>query len=294
MKPEQMLVGDSDAVVKLRREVQKVGARKDNVLIEGERGSGRTTVARILHGLSAARGELVELVPLGASDQSTGDALTRAGTGATLLVCDVCEFPYLHQAMTAAFIRAAVAKRGPRIIVTVTGDFEEAAGSGRIHPELAAAAAKFARIAVPPLSRRVPDIPLLAAAFVQAAAAATGGKPRVIRPATEDFLKRRTWKGNVRELKAVIERAAMESGGEELELPTDLVDEAAQLRGIISNIGDRRRFSFDKSLSNLEKTLIERALREVSANQSHAAEILNLSEANLRYRMKKFRIRTGA
>ena len=59
------------------------------------------------------------------------------------------------------------------------------------------------------------------------------------------------------------------------------------------NIGDRRRFSFDKSLSNLEKTLIERALREVSANQSHAAEILNLSEANLRYRMKKFKIRSG-
>jgi len=42
---------------------------------------------------------------------------------------------------------------------------------------------------------------------------------------------------------------------------------------------------------NLEKTLLERTLAEVSLNQSRAAEILNLSEANLRYRMKKFKIR---
>jgi DNA-binding NtrC family response regulator len=195
--------------------------------------------------------------------------------------------------MIAAAVHGGGAKRGPRVIVTIAGEFEEAVDSKRLHPDLAAITGKYHRLCVPPLSKRVADIPLLADAFVKGAAAAANRPPKAIKPATEDFLKRRTWKGNVRELKAVVERATMESEGDELDLPTELIDETAQLRGIISNIADRRRFSFDKSLSNLEKTLIERTLREVSANQSHAAEILNLSEANLRYRMKKFKIRGG-
>jgi DNA-binding NtrC family response regulator len=294
MKPEQMLTGDSESVTRLRKEIQKAAARRDNVVIEGERGSGRTTVARILHALSSPRGELIEIVPQGASDDTIGEALAKTGNGATLLVADAAELPYLHQAMIAAALHVGAGKRGPRVILTIAGEFGAAADSKRLHPELAALAAKFHRMCVPPLSKRITDIPALSDAFVKAAAAAANTPPKSIGPATEDFLKRRTWKGNVRELKAVVERAAMESEGEELDLPTELVEETAQLRGIIANIAERRRFSFDKSLSNLEKTLIERALREVSANQSHAAEILNLSEANLRYRMKKFKIRGGA
>jgi DNA-binding NtrC family response regulator len=293
MKPEQMLTGDSDAIVKLRKEIQRAATRRENILIEGERGSGRTTVARLVHALSAPRGDLIQILPQGASDDTIAETLALTCNGATLLVSDAADLPYVHQAMITGVIRGGAGKRGPRVILTVAGDFDDASKCKALHPGLAAIAARFHRISVPPLSRRVPDIPLLADAFVKAAAAAANAAPKVIKPATDDFLKRRTWKGNVRELKAVVERAAMESSGEELELPTELVDETSQLRGILSNIAERTRFSFDKSLSNLEKTLIERALREVSANQSHAAEILNLSEANLRYRMKKFKIRGG-
>jgi DNA-binding NtrC family response regulator len=293
MKPEQMLTGDSDALAKLRREIQKTAVRRDNILIEGERGSGRSTVARLVHALSSPRADLVQILPHGASDEAVAETLAKMCNGATLLVPDAADLPYVQQAMIAGALHGAAGKRTPRAILTVAGDLDDATESKALHPVLAALAVRFHRITVPPLSKRVSDIPLLAEEFVKAAAAAANSEPKVIKPATEDFLKRRTWKGNIRELKAVVERAAMESEGAELELPTELIDEASQLRGILSNIADRTRFSFDKSLSNLEKTLIERALREVSANQSHAAEILNLSEANLRYRMKKFRIRGG-
>ncbi len=108
-----------------------------------------------------------------------------------------------------------------------------------------------------------------------------------------DFLVRREWKENVRELKSVVERAVFSSSSDYLELPESLIDEYAQLEGIISNIKAKQAFSFDKSLYNLEKRLIERVLDSVGNNQSKTASILKLSEANLRYRLKKFHIPTS-
>ncbi|HLF13401.1 MAG TPA: helix-turn-helix domain-containing protein [Bacteroidota bacterium] len=291
MKPEQLLVGESDVIVKLRKDLPKFALRKDNLLIEGERGTGKTTVARILLMLSPPRGEMVEINPHGAGDIAVGKALGRIGEAALLLIPDIGEFSFLHQSMIASSIRPQAGKRGPRVIATVTGGLDELVESKKMLRDLAAMVDQFSHVGIPPLSRRVNDIPLLADAFARNAAAAANRAPVVIETGTADFLRRRTWKGNVRELKFVVERAVMESAGGVLELPTDLVDEATQLRGILSNIGDGKRFSFDKSLLNLEKTLLERTLAEVSLNQSRAAEILNLSEANLRYRMKKFKIR---
>ncbi len=291
MKSEELLIGESDAIIRLRKDLPKYAARKDNILIEGEPGSGKCTVARMLHGLSSARGDMLEIGPHGADDATLGAALGKGGGCSTLLIQDVGEYSFLHQSMIASFIRAQASKRGPRVIVTVADAPGELAASNSMLGELATMLGKFIRVAIPPLSKRVNDIPLLAQSFMRNAASVTGHGPKTMENGILDFLRRRTWKGNVQELKSVVEKAVLESEGAALELPAELVDEAAQLRGILSSIGEKKRFSFDKALSNLERTLIERTLAGVSGNQSHAAEILNLSEANLRYRMKKFKIR---
>lgn len=201
------------------------------------------------------------------------------------------ELSFLHQSLLSTLITGRQGKKSPRVIVTVGGEMEDLVESRKLLKDLAVVVERYYQIEVPPLSRRTGDIPLLIDAFMRNACLGTNMNLKTIDINVLDFLTRRTWKANVRELKAVVERAVMESRGEEIELPSELVDETTQLVGILSNIGDKKRFSFDKSLSNLEKTLIERTLSLVSFNQSHAADILNLSEANLRYRIKKFKIK---
>jgi DNA-binding NtrC family response regulator len=291
MKLEQILIGDSQAVSKLRKDLPKIAAKRESVIIIGEPGTGKATIARIIHGLSSPRCELVEINPHGISDAALCDALEGLKDPAILFLPDLGEFSFLQQSMLATAAGGRNGKRGLRIIATASGDPSGMVAARKLLPELGKTVDRWLHIELPPLSRRVEDIPLLVDAFIRNACVATNTGAKAIDMTTVDFLKRRTWKGNVRELKSVVEKAAMESPGDRVELPTSLIDESAQLSGIIAHIREKKRFSFDKSLLNLEKTLIERTLELVSFNQSHAADILNLSEANLRYRMKKFKIK---
>ncbi len=291
MKIEQMLIGESDAIVKLRKELPRIAAKKDNVLITGEPGTGKTTVARLINGLAGGKTTLVELNPHGITDHAFREAVDGLKESSVLLVPNLAEFSFLHQSLLCGVVTGRAGKKAPRVIVTVGGELGELVESRKLLKELSTIIERYYQVEVPPLSRRTGDIPLLIDAFMRNACLGTNMNLKTIDINILDFLTRRTWKANVRELKAVVERAVMESRGDEIELPSELIDETTQLVGILSNIGDKKRFSFDKSLSNLEKTLIERTLALVSFNQSHAADILNLSEANLRYRIKKFKIK---
>ena len=126
--------------------------------------------------------------------------------------------------------------------------------------------------------------------FIKAACESMNMELKAIDVNSLDFLVRREWTGNVAELRSVVESTVLTSHDGTLALPESLVNEQLQLESMVKNIRQKRAFPFDSSLSNLEKTLIEKALDVVDYNQTRAAEILNLSEANLRYRLRKFHI----
>ena len=101
-------------------------------------------------------------------------------------------------------------------------------------------------------------------------------------------LEKSSWPGNIRELAKVVGKGALVSKGNELELPDDYLNEHQHLQDAIENITAGKAFEMDKSLWLIEKLLIERLLGVTQNNQSHAAAAIGLSEANFRYRLKKF------
>ena len=208
----------------------------------------------------------------------------------TLIIQRIEEFSFLEQTLVNKFILQGKRDQSPRVIVTATKEMERLYKDGKILDTLYETLLKFERAEIPGLNRRTEDIPLLVDFFVKNACRGLAVKPKVLDINTLDFLIRREWKENIRELKYVMEQAATSSQEDVLELPRHIVDEFAQLEGMIVNIREKKSFSFDKSLSNLEKTLIEKALDVVGNNQRKAAAVLDVSESNLRYRLKKFKI----
>jgi DNA-binding protein Fis len=75
-------------------------------------------------------------------------------------------------------------------------------------------------------------------------------------------------------------------------MPGDYLNEHQHLQNAIENITAAKSFDLDKSLWLIEKLLIERLLSVTKDNQSKAAQVMSLSEANFRYRLKKFEIKS--
>ena len=286
----ETLIGTSAAVKKLRRELAKHAAGKKHLLLIGEKGTGKATFARLLH-QSGKGGEMQTLHPATINEVKLEGAWTRQFSAATtLLVNGLDEFTFLDQAAILNLVRTLPSKPYRRVIISLQEPAETLRRKKKLVDASKEVFASFDDVEFPNLKERAEDIPHLIEHFVASASRELGKEVRVIDINTMDFLSRRSWSVNIRELKSVVEQAVFTSGDAMIELPRHLVDEYSQLEGMIAKIKDKKSFLFDESLSNLEKTLIERALEIAGFNQSKAAGLLNLSEANLRYRLRKFHI----
>jgi len=291
MELEALFVGESESIRKLRKEIVRLGKVERNLLLVGERGVGKATIARLIHKQVESKGPLVMLDPF-TSTESDVRGIAEAGSvkPSILLIRDVEEFSFLLQTEIQKLIGQLPRRPSVRIIATVKKGVRELYENQKLIEGLCAVLAEFETVGVPPLSQRQEDIPLLVEHFTKKACDGVGARLKALDINTLDFLTRREWRENVSELKFVIEKAVVTSDNQLIELPEYMRDEQAQLHGILALIKGKKPFSFDKSLANLERTLIEKALEVTGYNQSNAAKILNLSEANLRYRLKKFHL----
>ncbi|MBI4548221.1 MAG: sigma-54-dependent Fis family transcriptional regulator [Ignavibacteriae bacterium] len=291
MNLESLLIGESSTIKRLRKEIPKLGRSQKHLLIKGEPGTGKASLAKLIHQASNSRGSLVVLSPQAVSEQEINQSFDQSTKGASrVLIQNIEEFSYLAQSAIQSSIEKLPKKPFVQVIVTTKGNLGELQREGKIMPELYQLLKDFETIVMPPLRQRVEDISLLIEHFTKVACQSLGVKLKLIDINTLDFLVRREWKENIQELKSVVEQAVFMSEGKEIELPEYLYDEQTLVGEMMASIRARRAFRFDKSLANLEKTLIERTLDSVGFNQVRAAEILNLSEANFRYRLKKFKI----
>ncbi|HKY37786.1 MAG TPA: helix-turn-helix domain-containing protein [Polyangiaceae bacterium] len=274
----QIMVGESQAVIDLRRVMQRLLASPQTaVLVKGEPGSGKRTFARALHVESRRAGKFLELI-----EPKSLDAIRDGGGSAlpaTVYLGDLARISAPMQGRLQRLIenRTAYATSPPRFVATVLGDVESAIRTGNLRPSLLY---RFSvTLDIPPLRERLEDIPLLANNLVARHARKHGLRRPRLSPEALRALRERSWPGNVRELGNALESAVLHAKSGTLEV-TDLP--AYEPSGI--------QFRLPPSgldLEELEREVLSQALRLARGNRTRAASLLGLTRDQVRYRLSK-------
>jgi len=183
-----------------------------------------------------------------------------------------------------------------RIVTATNRDLEKAIADGEFRDDL------YYRInaitlVVPPLRARGGDIMLLARHFLDYYRQQYGFPPKVLSPEAEEALLAYSWPGNVRELAHVIERAALLHAGPVVNVEQLGLNREQRPEPILVTSDGSVQVDFAAGpivLENVERALIQEALRASSWNRARAAELLGISRETLRYRLEKFDLRPPA
>jgi transcriptional regulator with GAF, ATPase, and Fis domain len=230
------MVGTSEPLQKLFRDIDRVAPTKANVLITGESGTGKELVSRALHRLSprhdgpfvkvncaAMPRDLIESELFGHERGAfTGAHGSKRGLfeqahGGTLFLDEIGDMDLSAQAKVLRVLQNGELSRvgsehvmhvDVRILAATNKDLGREVAAQRFREDLFFRLEVFP-IHVPALRERPSDIPLLAEAFVESFCKENGLRTKRIDPAFFQALQQRSWPGNVRELKNVVERAAI-------------------------------------------------------------------------------------
>jgi two-component system NtrC family response regulator len=309
---EREVISVSPAMKQVLSIADRVAGTDATVLITGESGTGKEAVARRIHvrsrraegpfvavNCAAIPGELLESELFGhARGAFTGAVRDRAGrfrqaAGGTLFLDEVGEIPLLLQAKLLRVLqeRAVDVVGGDhpvqvdvRIVAATNRDLPERIREGTFREDLYYRL-NVVEIRVPPLRERPEDIPPLVEYFMKETGA---GREVAVPLAVTEELKSRPWPGNVRELKNACERMAILCSGTEVSME-DLPPAAPRAGEDWPPLPQE-----GLSLVDLEKKVIERALRLKGGNITQAAAFLRVPRHILVYRIEKYGIRRDA
>lgn len=309
------IVGRSDALKKVLRQVETVAPTDSCVLLCGETGTGKELIARAIHSLSARRERtLVKLncaaIPTGLLESELFGHEKGAFTGAiaqrigrfelahkgTLLLDEVGEIPLELQPKLLRVLQeheferlgsSRTIKTDVRLVAATNCDLPRMVAEKKFRSDLFYRLNVFP-IIIPPLRERADDIPLLTGYFTQKHSLRMNKRIETISKETVDALARYPWPGNVRELENFIERAVILTNGPELQVPLAELSAPADFApaAAASSATPLKLLS----LEDVERAHIEEVLRETRgaiAGRGGAAEILGLPASTLRSRMKK-------
>jgi DNA-binding NtrC family response regulator len=292
--------------------VARAAPSRASVLIRGESGTGKELIARAIHSASpraacpfvaincaALNENLIESELFGHEKGAfTGADAQRQGRfeqadGGTLFIDEVAEIPAEVQAKLLRVLQERTIERvggnasievDVRLVSATHQQVEDLVQAGRFREDL------FYRLNVvtlvlPPLRQRRQDIPVLVDFFLERYSAENSkGIDEVSREAME-ALMRYDYPGNVRELQNLVERAVVMTRGSAVtraDLPAELQESSARKVELSASA------TLPEQVEALERQAIEQAMTAASGVQSRAAELLGITERNLRYKLKKY------
>jgi len=307
-QPFTAIVGQSPGMHELFRSVEKIAPTDASVLILGENGSGKEVIAREIHRRSQRAGEVFISVDMGAISESlfeselfghvkgafTDAKSDRAGrfeiaSGGSLFLDEIGNLsPPLQAKLLTVLQNREIVRLGAnkpvsidvRLICATNMPIAEMVARQEFRQDLLYRI-NTVELHLPPLRERTGDIPLLVDHFLGIYGRKYKKPGHQVSRAAMDRLLTHAWPGNVRELQHAVERALIM--GEETTLrPEDFLLSGAE-------IGAGEGLVFDEyNLEEVEKQVIELALRKHRGNVSHAARELGLTRTSLYRRMEKY------
>jgi DNA-binding NtrC family response regulator len=318
------LIGNSDAMQKVRAMIDKVAETDATVLVRGESGTGKELVARELHERNSVRrnasfvavncaalpSELIESELFGHEKGAfTGAAARREGKfeqadSGTLFLDEIGD---MSSNVQAKLLRALEERRIERLganesipvdvrIVSATHrPLEQEITNGNFRADLFYRL-RVVTVEIAPLRERREDIPLLVETFTRLALERYELPQRSLSQGALRRLMEYNWPGNVRELKNTIDRAVIMADGDEI-TPKDLPDEITagiSKDGIVEG-GDaeidglRVPFTADfrEDRREFERRYITRCLEYTQGNVTRAAEILDMHRQSLQHKLRQ-------
>jgi formate hydrogenlyase transcriptional activator len=304
------VVGESPAVLSALASVRKVAKTDSTVLVTGETGTGKELIVRAIHDLSRRKDKLLVKVncaalPAGVIESElfghekgafTGALTRKVGRfelahRATLFLDEVGDLPLelqpklLRVLQDGEFERVGgtqTLKVDVRLIAATNRDLERAVAEDRFRADLYYRLNVFP-IVIPPLRKRLQDVPRLARHFAMLYASKMGKKVGPLAADVLDRLAAYSWPGNVRELQNVIERAVIVSSNGRFELGDFATAPPA----------GSEKPQQARSLEDVERQHILSVLEQTGwriSGERGAAKILGLKRTTLEARIKKLEI----
>ncbi len=322
LRPGGDLIGTSQVMQNLRREIEIVARSDFTVLITGETGVGKELVARSVHAASGRLGEPMLYVNCAALPETLADSelfghVRGAFTGAssdragkfevadrgTLFLDEVGELPLSVQSKLLRAIQAGEIQRvgsdkiihaNVRLIAATNRDLDNEVKAGRFRADL------FHRlnvypIKVPALRDRTDDIPLLAGFFCDVTRRRLGIGPVRLAPDALTALKHYSWPGNVRELENVLSRVTLTTSAKVTKGEPVIITKAqlgADIQGEASSeaklptalpLPAEGRADFKEVVKEFQRSLIRQALTKQGGNWAAAARLLGMHRSNFHH-----------
>ncbi len=303
------ILGETEPIREAIDLARKVAPTDATVLLLGETGTGKEVFAQAIHhgsrrsaspfvalNISSFSKELLESELFGhLAGAFTGAVKDKKGLieeadGGTLFLDEIGEMAFDLQAKllrvleTNEFIRVGDTKStrvNVRIITATNRDLQAEVEAGKFREDLYYRLNIFT-IKLPALRERKKDIPLLAAHFLRIYSSKLNGQVTGMSREFLDELVNHDWKGNIRELKNIIERAVILSNDKELNLASLPLDfQSSSRKG-------QSLSAFE--LSSMEKLHIQRVLNYTQGNKMAAARLLNIGLTTLYRKIEEYKI----
>ena len=313
------IIGKSKPMQEIYEIIKKVAPSNASVLIEGESGTGKELVAKSIHYNSPRKSNPLIAVNCSAFAETlleselfghekgafTGAATLKKGRfelsdKGSLFLDEIGELPISLQVKLLRVLQEKTIERVGgtaaipvdfRLIAATNKNLEDEVEKGKFREDLFYRL-NVVRTIIPPLRERSEDIPLLVKHFIDkytkdphSASTVSGINPEAIK-----ILYDYQWKGNVRELENIIERAVIFCNGTTI-TPSDLPLQVRQnmtstldLNGIPEGMG------LAETLTAVEKRMIQRAMKISGNVQTKAAQLLGIGKSGLNQKLKKFNL----
>jgi two-component system, NtrC family, response regulator len=300
------IIGKSKPMLHAVEMAKKVAATDTTVLLTGETGTGKEVFAQAIHSESQRRSkpfvaincsalgkEILESEMFGHKSGSFTGA-NRDKTGlfeeaheGTIFLDEIGEMDLTLQAKllrvleTGTFLKVGETKETKvdvRVIAATNRDLQAESEKGNFRLDLFYRLSVFS-IKLPSLQERQNDIPLLARYFIEMFTAKMNQKPLGMEDAFQKALVNHSWKGNIRELKNIIERAVILASGPELTLDCLPFDFQYTETG---NPEDALK------LAEMEKLHIRKVLAYTKGNKTKTAELLGIGLATLYRKIEEY------